>query len=351
MKQIFPILTLTLSMAVMASANTYLNIGDSAPSLEHVSWLKGHPTTSFEKGKVYVVEFWATWCGPCKANIPNLTALAKKYAGKVSISGIDIWESTDPKDTTYTNRVSAFVKKEGNQMDYNVGVDDLAKGTANAWMKASEEGGIPMSFVIGKDGKIAWMGHAEGLDQVLEAVTAGTFDVSAARDRRATEVEIIRPVKEAMDAKQFAKALALMDQNIAKRPNMARYYQYDQYTAYTHIDLVKTKEVTAQIIKDSGGEIGAYQMMSSVYATQPDLTAQAYEFGMSIISEALAKKDREYMFLSMASAVSGFQHNKPKALEYAKAAVAAAQKDSHAPAPFIEFLKRNVTTIENDKAK
>ncbi len=340
-----------LAMTVSASAETYLNIGDPAPSLGHVSWLKGHGTTSFEKGKVYVVEFWATWCGPCKANIPNLTNLAKKFAGKVSISGIDIWESTDPKDATYTNRVSAFVKKEGDLMAYNVGVDDIGKDTANAWMKASGEGGIPMSFVIGKDGKIAWMGHAEGLDQVLASVTAGTFDVAAARNRRATEVEIIRPVKEAMDAKQFTKALALIDQNIAKRPNMARYYQYDQYTAYTHIDLAKTKEVTAQIIKDSGGEIGAYQMMSSVYATQPDLSEQAYEFGMSIITEALAKKDREYMFLSMASAVSGFQHNKLKALEYAKSAVAAAQKDSHAPAPFIEFLKRNVTTIESDKTK
>ena len=351
MNKILPFLTLSLAVTGSACADTYLNIGDPAPSLGHVSWLKGQPTTSFEKGKIYVVEFWATWCGPCKANIPNLTNLAKKYAGKVSISGIDIWESTDPKDTTYTNRVSAFVKKEGDQMAYNIGVDDIAKGTANAWMKASGEGGIPMSFVIGKDGKIAWMGHAEGLDKVLEGVTTGTFDVIAARDRRATEVEIIRPVKEAMDGKRFKKALELIAQNVAKRPNMARYYQYDQYTAFTHINLAKTKELTAQIIKDSGGEIGAYQMMSSVYATQPDLSEQAYEFGMSIISEALAKKDREYMFLSMASAVSTFEHNKSKALEYAKSAVAAAEKDSHAPAPFIEFLKRNVTTIESDKSK
>lgn len=351
MKKIIPFVILGLGLAVSASADTYLNIGDPAPSLAHVSWLKGHPTASFEKGKVYVVEFWATWCGPCKANIPNLTNLAKKYAGKVTISGIDIWESTDPKDTTYTTRVSSFVKKEGDQMAYNVGIDDIGKDTANTWMKAAGEAGIPMSFVIGKDGKIAWMGHAEGLDQVLASVTAGNFDVAAARDRRATEVEAIRPVKEAMEAKQFTKALALIDQIVAKRPNMARYYQYDQYTAYTHTDLAKTKEISAQIIKESGGEIGAYQMMSSVYATQPDLSEQAYEFGMSIISEALAKKDREYMFYSMAGAVSKFRHDKVKALEYAKQAVEAAQKDSHAPAPFVEFLKRNVTELESGKLK
>ena len=73
-----------------AHASDYLNIGDAAPAISHVTWLKGQPLGGFEKGKIYVVEFWATWCGPCKANIPNLTTLAKKYAGQVSISGIDI---------------------------------------------------------------------------------------------------------------------------------------------------------------------------------------------------------------------------------------------------------------------
>lgn len=334
-----------------ASANTYLTIGDAAPSLGHVTWLKGKPTRTFEAGRLYVVEFWATWCGPCKENIPNLTALAKKYGDKVTISGIDIWESTDKRDAKYMARVTDFVKAEGDKMAYNVGADDMASDTANSWMKAAGEGGIPMSFVVGKDGKIAWMGHAQGLEEVLDKVIAGSFDVTAAKERRATEVEIIRPVKEAMDAKEYAKAIDVMDKIVAKRPNMSRYYEYDRYTAYAHLDLAKTKELTERIIKEANGEIGAYQMMSSVYATQQGLSPEAYRFGMSIIQEALAKKDREYMFLSMAGAVSMSMHDRAQAVKYAREAVNAAKVDSHAPAPFVEFLKRNLATYETSTAK
>ena len=343
-------LTALFALTNSSMADQYLSVGDPAPSLGHVTWLKGDKTREFEKGKLYVVEFWATWCGPCKENIPSLTLLAKKYAGKVSISGIDIWESTDKHDATYMNRVSAFVKKEGDKMDYNVGADDIGSDTANAWMKAAGEAGIPMSFVVGKDGKIVWIGHAQGLEDVLAQITAGTYDIQAAKERRATEVEAVRPVKEAMNSKQFAKALSLMESILAKRPTMARYYDYDRYTAYAHIDLAKTKEMSNRLIKDSGGDIGAYQMMSSVYATQTDLSEAAYTYGMSLIQEALAKKDRGYLFLSMASEVSHSLHTQDKAIEYARLAVEAAQQDSHAPAPFVEFLRRNLQTLRLEKA-
>jgi thiol-disulfide isomerase/thioredoxin len=61
------------------------------PPLKVAKWIKGKPVQRFEPGKVYVVEFWATWCGPCRRSIPHLTELAKKFKGKVTFIGVSIW--------------------------------------------------------------------------------------------------------------------------------------------------------------------------------------------------------------------------------------------------------------------
>lgn len=87
---------------------------------------------TFEKGKVYVVEFWATWCKPCIAAMPHLSALARKYKDKVAVLGIDIYE----KNTTSIEKVKAFVDSMGDRMGYHVAIDKN-KFMETSWLLSS----------------------------------------------------------------------------------------------------------------------------------------------------------------------------------------------------------------------
>ncbi|CAN5701396.1 hypothetical protein BH11ARM2_BH11ARM2_06610 [soil metagenome] len=342
MKALSILLACALAGPALAEERTYLNIGDPAPALQPAKWLKGTPVKTFEKGKVYVVEFWATWCGPCKENIPHLTELAKKYQGKVSVSGISIWENSDPEAKGVMEKVEAFVKKQGTAMDYNVAADGGNAKVANAWMKAADEGGIPCSFIIGRDGRIAWIGHPANLASVLDQVVQDKFDVATARERRALDVQFTRPVREAMDAKEYAKALSLMEVNQAQKPELERYYAYDRLVATFHTDPKKAMSDANAILASANGEIGAYQMVASIMASSKDLDPSVYTYAKGVIAKALEIGDRKYMFLAMNAEVLMSLGDKAGAVQSQEQAVKEAEGDTHAPKEFVEFLRKNL---------
>src|SRR5262249_8748156 len=74
-----------------------LAIGDPAPKLVVDRWIQGAPMSRLERGTVYVLEFWATWCQPCQKSLPQMDALAKRYGRRgVHVIGIAAAEENGP---------------------------------------------------------------------------------------------------------------------------------------------------------------------------------------------------------------------------------------------------------------
>src|SRR5262245_22325947 len=96
------LLALMLGVTCAMGAETdrpKLMVGDAARAIKVAKWIQGEAVSSFEKGKVYVVEFWASWCGPCKVSIPHLNEIHLKFKDRgLVVMGIAIRED-EPKDS------------------------------------------------------------------------------------------------------------------------------------------------------------------------------------------------------------------------------------------------------------
>jgi thiol-disulfide isomerase/thioredoxin len=188
-----------LSLASSAMAADKLEVGHAAPGLDIEEWVKGSET-SISNGSVYVVEFWATWCAPCRKAIPHLTKL-QDYYGDDELKVIGV--STEELDT-----VKTFVKRQGDRMNYTVAVDRRG-ASERAWTRAAKLDGIPAAFIIDRNGKIQFIGnpHDDEFDMTLDLVINGRFDAKLAAESKSQRESI----RNARKMKNWRMATRLMD--------------------------------------------------------------------------------------------------------------------------------------------
>lgn len=175
-------------------------LGNPAAPLKISEWVKGKPVALAEvKDKqVVVVEFWATWCPPCRTSIPHLTEMQKKFKDVIFVGVTDEESST----------VKKFVAKMGDKMDYVVAIDDEGQ-TSKGYMQEFGIDGIPHAFVVDLEGRVVWQGHPmAGLAQALEQIVAGKYDLAAEKlkAKKAAEAE----EKQAGVQKKLAKLAELI---------------------------------------------------------------------------------------------------------------------------------------------
>lgn len=208
------ILSLLAVFGLPAMAAETLAPGSAAPPLVSGEYVQGEPVKAFEKGKVYIVEFWATWCGPCVATIPHVNDLQKKFADKgLIVIGQNVWEREDEK-------VKPFVTKMGEKMTYRVALDDKSDGgkgkMSDTWMKAAGKSGIPAAFIVDKTGTIVWIGHPVRIDdELIGQIIDGTFDVAANAAKTKEKEEAAGKAEKLFN--QFKKSISDKDMVVAAK--------------------------------------------------------------------------------------------------------------------------------------
>lgn len=169
--------TLLCAAAPAAAADlTLLKPGDTAPQLVGVSWVQGEPLSSWKAGDVYVLDFWATWCGPCKRSIPDLDKFADLHTkDNVHVIGVAVWPRDGQVPTT------DFVKQKGAEMSYAICEDDADGTNATAFLSSAAQNGIPCVMVIDKQGKVAWIGNplVGDVPGTVAKVVDGSWDTAA----------------------------------------------------------------------------------------------------------------------------------------------------------------------------
>lgn len=173
-------------------------VGKRAPEITVRVWItKNSPDITNLAGRVYVAEFWATWCHPCVETISHLNALNNKYKDR----GLEIIALSQDKSA---EKVRRFVHKKG--INYHVAIDN---GTAD-WFGIR---GYPTVVVVNHKGKVIWQGYP--WDPQFERVVAGAVAIAPPPLLAGVDLGPFRDLKEPLcGGREFAKAYRKIESRI-----------------------------------------------------------------------------------------------------------------------------------------
>lgn len=350
-----------------------LTIGSQAPSLDIEHWYSFgeygfDKVTEFVDDKIYVIEFWATWCGPCISSMPHLAETQERHAQ----DGVQVVSISDEDEKT----VQRFLKRELRQQalpedDHRDGDDpveakkstyadltsaycltsDPDRSAHDAYMKAAAQNGIPTAFIVGKSGLIEWIGHPMSMDKPLQAVVDDEWD----RDAFSKEFQekqaftlVLQKVRRLVRSHDYEEALALLGEakEAATGRNkqladayIARYYsQRLQYMASHGETDEALKLVEADIEQSSDAKRSQLRKLRVELLLSSGRTEDATEALADLIPDLGSFELNEIAWAVYEQVRSDNDEMDPKLLETAIKAAEMAVEQSPKQSPILDTL-------------
>ncbi|MEE2908730.1 MAG: TlpA disulfide reductase family protein [Planctomycetota bacterium] len=266
---------LMLVMCIALTATTLhaaddgdLKLGEEMPEYtKGIDWLKKLEDTSPEIGsRPLVIEFWATWCGPCKAAIPHLTKLQNRYgAEQLSVIGLTV-----PDDRQSGADIKRFVQRQGSRMDYWVGTFG-DKDTSEAMKAAGKAGFLPLVLIIGLEGRIQYIGHPmdPNFDRILDLVVKGRYDYKSAKKAK----KHLDEIKRARRLKNWGQYYKLSQEVLEINPKTF----YEIYLDHFDVELLernnpeKAYAEAQKLVIERSDDPHMLAWLSEHIATNPDI--------------------------------------------------------------------------------
>jgi peroxiredoxin len=272
-----------LVLLLFAATAHALEVGDKAPPLEIAEWVVGEPIdpSDPEGESVTVVEFWATWCAPCKVTIPHLNELHAALEDEgLRIVGI----SREPVE-----KVKPFAEEM--EMKYRVAVDD-ADRTSAVYMEGVP--GIPHAFVVDRDGVVVWQGHPmDNMEDVVRKVLAGAYEPTPPTEEERAVAAAEAELREAFSNNDVAAGLEAARELIELQPQ-----SYDRFALLVQIlayqrdkeGLRRARRDAAERFEDNPQNLNrlAWEIL-----TEADLTLRDLDLALSCARRAAALTQRE----------------------------------------------------------
>jgi tetratricopeptide (TPR) repeat protein len=282
--------------------------------------------------------------------MPHLAELQAQYKSK----GVTVIGYTAKDETNTEEKVVAFVKKRGAKLKYTFAYS-AERDTYDAWMKAAGREGIPCSFVVNKEGKIAYVGHPTYLDVVLPKVIAGAKPQTISDEVRKIEEEF-RAVSAALfpDHKAGLQKLKEFEAKypaLANNPMIVRVKLSLLAGALVKVGRVdEAKELAEALVKEAieQDDAPALHQVSSLLRLGPgkeskELLAVAVKAAEAMVRVAGDNDATALLNLASTYSVAG---EKAKARQHARKAIKAAASE---PAARKEYVEKEAKKILEDK--